>query len=176
MARSGKKNQLASRCNPGLCERQTIFHIVDRAKSDGVETTIGWHRLDTARPDFGAEIEGADGFPQESGLFVLRFGERDVNVTPEKGNGKAGEACPRAKVEQGRGIGVKMTSGEETLSEVAANDLFGIADRGEVRARIPFQEEVEVERELGEQPGGRIRKVGNQEVSDFGFRESWHRG
>ena len=176
MGSGGKKNQAASRSDPSLCEGKSGLHVVHGAESNGMETTIGWHGLDTARPNFGGETEGADRFPQEGGLFVLRFGERDLNVWPHKSDRKARKTCSRAKVQQCRRIGVKMTSSEETLPEVAANNLLRIADSGEVRARVPLQQEVKVDGELGKESGRDIRKIGNEEVSNFGFGEGWHRG
>lgn len=67
-----------------------------------------------------------------------------------------------------------MTRGEETLPEVTADDLPGIANGSEICAGIPLQEEIEIDRELGEEHRRGIRKVGNKKVSDFRFGESRH--
>ena len=42
-----------------------------------------------------------------------------------------------------------MAGGEEALAEVAADDVFGVADGGEVGAGVPLEEQVEVGGELG---------------------------
>jgi hypothetical protein len=59
-----------------------------------------------------------------------------------------------------------MLSGEEAFAEVAADDLFGIADGGEIGAGVPLEEEMEVSRELRKQGGGRIREIRNEEGCD----------
>jgi hypothetical protein len=140
-----------------------------------MESTIGRHRFNAAGPNFSGETERADCLAEKGGLFVLRFSQRDLNIRAEKSDGEAGKTCSRTEVEQGRRGGIEMTSGEETLPEVAADNLLRIADSGEVSTGVPLQEKVEIDRELGKERGGGIRKVGNQEVSYFGFGEGWHR-
>jgi hypothetical protein len=49
-----------------------------------------------------------------------------------------------------------MTGREEALAKVAADDLFRIADRGEVGTGVPLEQEVEVGGELSEQGCGGI--------------------
>jgi hypothetical protein len=39
-----------------------------------------------------------------------------------------------------------MAGGEEALAEVAGNDVFGIADGGEIDAGIPAEEYIDVRR------------------------------
>ena len=53
-------------------------------------------------------------------------------------------------------MGAEVDAGEEALAEVATYDLFRSADGGEVRPRIPLEDEVEVGRELGVE----VRPVG----------------
>jgi len=119
-------------------------HVVDGAEGDGVELTGGGHGFYAVEPDFGWEVEGADCFAEEGGLFVLGFGQSDLNVRAEESDGKAGKAGPGAEVEEGGGVGVEMGGGEEALAEVAADDLLGIADGGEIGASVPLEEQIEI--------------------------------
>jgi|HubBroStandDraft_6_1064221.scaffolds.fasta_scaffold190076_2 hypothetical protein len=111
-----------------------------------MELTGGGHGFNAAGPDFRGETEGADGLAEEGSLFVLRFGQSDLNVGPQEGDGEAGESCSGAEIEECECAGVEVASGEETLAKVAADDLFGIADGGEVSASIPLEKEIEVSR------------------------------
>jgi hypothetical protein len=47
-----------------------------------------------------------------------------------------------------------MHADEEALAEVAADDLFGLADRGEIGACVPAEQEIEIGAELGIEVGG----------------------
>jgi hypothetical protein len=142
------------------------------------------HGFDAAGPDFRGQGEGADDLTEEGGLFILGFGERDVNVRAKESDGEAREAGPGAEVQkcesaggrvagiQVRGIqvrGIQVTRGEETLAEVAADDLFGIADGGQVGARIPFEEETEVSREPWEKSDREVGKIRLQEIGYGGL-------
>lgn len=175
MSRSGEEDETASRSDTFLGDGKSSLHIVDSAESHGMESTIGRHGFDSGRPNFGEETERADRLAEEGRLFVLRFGDCDLNVRAEKSDGEAGKTRSGAEVEQGRGVGVKVTGGEETFSKVAANDLLRFADGGEIGVCVPLQEKVEVDRKLGEERCGGIRKVGNEEISDFGFGEAGSR-
>jgi len=147
-------------------------HVVHGAEGDGMELARFWHDFDARGPDFGLEGQGTDGFAEKSGLFVLRFGEGNGDFGAEKGDGEAGKAGSAAEVEKGWAR-AEMPGGEEAFSEVTADDLFGVADRCEVGAGVPFEEEVEIEGELGENFGGRS-EVGGQECGDLGFGEGGH--
>jgi len=127
-------------------------------------------RFDAGGPDFDVrKVESADSFAEEGGFFVLGFGEGDLNVGAEDCSGKAGEAGSGTEVQKGCGAGVKVPGGEETFAEVTADDLLGIADRGEVGTGVPLEEEVEIGRELEEEGGGCFGKVGREEIGYGGF-------
>jgi hypothetical protein len=149
--------------------RDGCGHVVHSAKGDGVELAGGGHGFDAAGPHFRGESEGADGLAEESSLFVLRFGEGDLNVGPKEGDREAGEAGPGAEVEKCEYARVEVTRGEETLAEVAADDLFGIADGGEIGAGIPFEEKIEISSEAGEEVGRGIGKIRCQEIGYGGL-------
>ena len=85
--------------------------------------------------------------------------------------GRPGKPAPEPKSRRvgGSEMGGGMGGGEEAFAEVAADDLFGVADGGEVGAGVPFEEEVEVEGELGDQGCGGIGQVGREERGDCGF-------
>ena len=124
------------------CERDAV---------DRIETPCGRHGFHPIRPDLGGEVQSADDLAQEGGFLVLGFGEGDGDLGAEEGYGEAWEAGSGAEVEQRRGVGVKVAGGEEAFAEVAADDLFGVADGGEVGTGVPLEEEVEVSGELGEE-------------------------
>src|ERR1700679_282252 len=69
-----------------------------------------------------------------------------------------------------------MDAGEEALAEVAADDLFRLADGREVGSGVPFEEQVEIGGELGgEAVGGwSAAQIGSYEVCDAVFGESCH--
>lgn len=135
---------MAARKNARFGFGKSSFDVVDGAQGDGVELAGGGHILDAALPDFGGEVERTDGFTKEGGLFVLGFGEGDGNLRPKEGNREAGKAGSRAEVQEGLGVGGQMAGGEETFSKVPADDLFRIADGGEIGPGVPPEEQVEV--------------------------------
>jgi hypothetical protein len=100
----------------------------------------GGHSLNAARPDFGGEVKRADSFAKETSFFVLGFGESHGDLRAKEGDGQAGKAGSRAEVEEGLGVGAQMATGEETFSKVPADDLFRIADGGEIGPGVPSEE------------------------------------
>jgi hypothetical protein len=135
---------LATGKDTGSGGRKRDLHIVHGAEDDGVELAGGGHGFDAAGPDFGGEVQSADGFAEEGGFFVLGFGQGDSDLGTEKGDGKAGKAGSGAKVQEGLGAGSQMAGGKEAFAEVATDDLFGITDGGEVGAGVPLEEEIKV--------------------------------
>jgi len=91
-----------------------------------------------------------------------------LNVRTEKGDGKAGEASSGSKIEEGAGVWVEVTGGEEAFSEVATDDFLGIADGGEVGAGVPLEEEIEVSGELRKEIGGNFGQIGSEEGTNGG--------
>jgi hypothetical protein len=170
----GEDDELTSGKDSGFGGGEGGFHLVDGAEGDGVKLAAGGHGFDAAGPDFGLEGEGADGFAEEGGFLVLGFGEGDVDVGAEKGDGEAGKTCSGAEVEEGLRAGGEMAGGEETLTEVAANDLFGVADGGEIGAGVPLEEEIEVDGELEEEVVGWIRQIRVDEIRNLGLGQSGH--
>ena len=164
-----EEEELASGNNVDLCEAKCGLHIVDRAEGDGVESAVDRHLFDAAGPDLRGEIEGADSFAEKAGFFVLGFGEGDLNIRTQKPDRDAREACPGAEVEEGGGVAREMARGKEAFAKMTANNLFRVADCGEIGAGVPFEEEVEVQRELGQQGSRGIRKIRCEEVGDCGF-------
>jgi hypothetical protein len=165
----GEKDKLAARHNASLGYRQGGVHVVDRAERDDMESAIGGHGFDTIRPDLGGEIEGANNLPQKTCLFVLGFGKGDLDLRAEKRDGNSREASSGSEVEQSGGLGIEMARGKEAFAEVPADDLFGVADRSQVRAGVPFEKEIEIEGELGEESGWGVQEVWCEEFRDFGF-------
>ena len=119
-------------------------HLIDGAEGDGVEGAVRRHRLDALGPDFCGDGERADGFAEERGFLPLGFCEGDGDFGVKELDGQAGETGAGAEVEQRVGR-TDVGGGEEALAEVAADDLLGRADGGEVDSGVPFLDEVEVE-------------------------------
>ena len=67
-----------------------LLHVVDGAEGDDVEAATGRQRVDPCCPDFGGQVEGADGFAEERGLLALRFGEGYAKFGVQELDGKAG--------------------------------------------------------------------------------------
>ena len=149
----GEECELAPCGNSRPCGRERGMDVVYCTHGDGVELAVCGHGFNAVGPDFGAEVEGADDFAEKGGFFVLGLGEGHLNVWAKQGYRETWKAGSGAEVEEGRGVEVEVTAGEEALSEVAADDLFGAADGGEVGAGVPFEEEVEVDGELGGEEG-----------------------
>jgi hypothetical protein len=159
--------------------------VVDGAEGDDVEEAGGGKVLDAGCVDGGLlwrEVEGAEGFTEEGGFFVLGLGEGDVEMGEGELDGEAREAGAGAEVEEG-GFPVfdqwrDVDGGEEGFAEVALDDLLGVSDGGEVGAGVPFEEEIEVGGELvvevfGEGGGA---DVGGEEGGDAGCGECGHGG
>jgi hypothetical protein len=125
-------------------------------------------------PHFGGKVEAADSFAEEGSLFVLGFGEGDLNVGAKEGDGQAREAGSGTEVEECGGAGVKVLGGEEAFPEMAADDLSGISDGGEVGPGVPLEEELEVGGELGEEGDGDFGQVRGEQACDCGFGEGGH--
>ncbi len=53
-----------------------------------------------------------------------------------------------------------MLGGEEAFAEVAADYLLRVADGGQIGAGVPFEEEIQVGGEMGEDGGRRGGQVG----------------
>jgi hypothetical protein len=145
-------------------------HVVDGAKGDGVECAITGHRFDAMGPDLGGEMEGADGFVEEGGLLGAGLGQGDVDFGAEELDGESGEAGAGTVVEEGA-AGAEVSGGEEALAEVAADDVLGGADGGEVEAGVPLENEVEIGEELGGERGGDGGVGGEEGGKGFGGHE-----
>jgi hypothetical protein len=145
------------------CCRKGGIHIVHRTQGDYVEALGGGHSLYAVGPDLGGEGEVANDLTEECSFFVLGFGESDLNVRTEKGDGKAGEASSGSEVEEGAGVWVEVTGGEEAFSEVATDNFLGVADGGEVGTGVPLEEKIEVNGELRKEGGGNFGQIGSEE-------------
>jgi hypothetical protein len=99
--------------------------------------------------------KGAGDFAEEGGFLVVRFDQREGDFGGPEFDGDAwesgagtdvGEGGGRVKVRifnhRGHGgrAGEEVAGGEEAFAEVAGDDLFGIADGGEVDAGVPAEE------------------------------------
>src|SRR5258708_28638570 len=162
LLRRGQEREQAARGDANLCCGESSLDVVHRAEGDDAELTVGGQGLHTGSPDLDVwKIQGAHGVAEEGSLFVLGFGEGDLKVGAKESDGQAGEAGSGSEVKErhragGRGSWIQVAGGEEALAKVTADDLFRIADGGEVGAGVPFEEEVEVGGELVDQRRGGI--------------------
>jgi len=168
VAAGGEKGEVAVRVNAVDGRGECGLNVVNGAHGDDIEAFGCRHGFDAVGPNFGEEMEGANGFAEEGDFLVLGFGEGDAEFGEEEGDGKAGEAGSGAEVEEGL-CGGEMSGGEEAFSEMTSNDLFGVADGGEIGAGVPLEKKVEVEGEFGDQIRRMIGQVGGQERGDSGF-------
>ncbi len=129
------------------------------------------HGFDPGGPYFSGEAESSDYFSEEGGFFVLGFGEGDLNFRVKQGDWQARKACTGAEVEESCRRWVEVLGSEEAFAEVAADDLFRVADGGEVGAGVPLEEEVrDTLRVLGRvRPG---RSLGGLDMAGGGWRSS----
>ena len=130
MCRCREEDELAGGDNARSGDGESDFHVVDRAEGHSMETAIGGHGFDAAGPDLRGEIKAANGFAKKASLFVLGFGEGDLNVRVQKCDGNARKTCPGAEVEKSWRFGIEMARSKQAFAEVPADDLFGVADRG----------------------------------------------
>jgi hypothetical protein len=137
------------------------FHLVDGAEGYGIVELVCRHGFDTLGPDFGVEVEGADGLTKEGGFAVLGFGQHDAELRMGEGNGNAGKAATGAKVEECAGGRGDAPGAEEAVREVAGDDFAGFADGGEVGAGIPLEQK----RQVG---GKLVCKFGGDGESELG--------
>jgi hypothetical protein len=119
-------------------------HIIYGSKGDGVKAAGFGHGFDPGSPDFGGKAESADYFSEECGFFVLGFGKGDLNLRVKQGDRQPWEACSLTEVEEGSSRWVEMLGCEEAFTEVATDDLFRLADGGEVGAGVPLEEKIKV--------------------------------
>ena len=91
-------------------------------------------------------------FAEEGGFLVIRFDQRESDVRGPEFQGKGGESCAGADVEDvGRTVVSSQWSAvstafweevagqEEGLAEVAGYDFFWMADGGQVDAGVPAE-------------------------------------
>ena len=171
---SGQVEHGAARVQPGESLFDGAFRFVDCAQRDYVEPARGWQRFAAGGPHRGAKTKDAHCLLEERGFFVLGLSQHDHELRMDKLDGEAWEASSGTKIEQGcRSFGY-VTGGEEGFAEVAFYDIFRLADRREIGAGVPAEQEVEVERELKKQLlcwGG---KVGLDEPFDCAVRKGGH--
>ncbi len=144
------------------------------------ETGDGGQILDPACPYLSLQSESTDDFTQEGCLFPLGFGQRYAPMGVQKLDGQPGESGSGAEVEQGwggwgpgfrLGIGLdiepwlQVHAGEEALTKVAADHLFGGADGGEVGSGVPAEQQVEVYRETV------VEFLGRRSSAEVGLKE-----
>jgi hypothetical protein len=106
------------------------------------------------------QCKGAGHLAEEGGFFVAGLDQGEGEVRGPEFNGEAGETGAGAYVGEGTGEfkifnhpscvragsghgghrgrhGEQVAGGEEALTEVAGDDVFGVADGGEVDAGVP---------------------------------------
>jgi hypothetical protein len=96
------------------------------------------------------QCKGAGDFAEEGGFLVVGFDQGEGDVWGPEFEGEAGESCAGAEVGDAGGKfnifnhrghrgrhRVEEAGGEERFAEVAGDDVFGVADGGQVDAGVP---------------------------------------
>lgn len=156
---SDQEREAAFGSDQAAGDRQDGFEALDGAQRDHVESR--------RRERFGAggeyidvrQCKGAGNFAQECGLLVIGLDQGERERRPPQFDGDAGEAGARADVSQSRShrrghrgfrrpfpLGKQHARGEETFAEMARHDLFWIANRCQIDARVPMKQYIDVRR------------------------------
>lgn len=143
----GEQGEVAVGLEEADGDGEGFGHLIDGAEGDAGEAGGEGFSAGGVDLDVG-EAEGAEGFAEKGGFFMLGFGEGDRELGAEDGDGEARESCSGAEVEKRGEIFGEGAGGEDGFEEVAGEDAFAIADGGEVGAGVPLLEEIEVGCEL----------------------------
>ena len=143
-----------------------------------METLGLGHGFGPRGPDLDGYIEGSGHFAEKRSLFILRFGESDLNFRVKQDDRQAREAGTGAEVEKSGRVASEVLGGEEAFAKVTADDIFRTADSCEIGTGIPFEEKIEINGEFwvervregcfGEQIG--LEKGGDRRVGEGGHR------
>jgi len=159
-------------------EVQGERHVVDGAEGDSVKTLHVEEGFGARGVHLSGEVEGANHFAEEGGLFTLRLGEGNGEVWAEDVEGEAGKAGAGAEVQDGVDVLRKMGREEQAFTEVTGDDGLRLVDSGEVGAGVPFEKVVEVGAELTEESGGGwgvdLAEEGGEECGDAIGGQSGH--
>ena len=149
-------------CPPGRDasprDRKRNFHLVHGAEGDGVELAVRARDLLTrAAHTSTLATPRVRTVSRRKVAFLFWDSARVTSISGRRSAmGRPGKPAARAEVEQGSG-GAEIRRGEEAFAEVAADDLFRIANGGEVGAGVPLEQKVEIGGELG---GARLAESG----------------
>ena len=135
-----------------------VLEAFDCAKGDDVERFFG--------EGFGAGVlyidvrqcKGAGDLAKECRFFLIGLDQGEGDLWHPEFDGDAGESGAGADVGQAnlllaRGLRAareEVAGGEEAFTEVAGDDVFRVADGGEVDPRIPVGEYIDVSRYMVE--------------------------
>ena len=119
------------------------------------------------------QCKAADHLPQKSRLLVVRLDQGEVDGGRPEFEGQAGKAGPGADVNTVVGrrssvvSGEQVAGGKQRLSEVAGDDLLGIADGGEVDAGVPAEKYIDVRRYIIQLGGRELGWCGQERLQQF---------
>lgn len=173
---SAENGQNAGRYEAGRNSFQRDGHVVYGAESNALEATLCRHLLHSPSPNPRFEAQSAYGFAEEGRFLALGFSEGNLNLRQEKLDRESRESSARTEVEKRRVCGKKWSevkTDEEALAKVPADNLFRVADGGEIGSGVPPEEQIEVNAELGVE-GRRywcVREIRLKEFGDLGFAE-----
>jgi len=157
-----QQSQAASGDDQAGGDGECATESLDSAEDDDVERGVGGEGFGTAGEYIDVrQCKGTDKFTQEGGFLVVGLDQSERDVRGPELEGYAGEAGAGADVGDGgtgqifqhrghrgrRGnAGEQMAGGEEGFAEVAGDDFFRVADRGQVDAGIPAEEYIDIRR------------------------------
>lgn len=158
---------MTSRGNQTGGDGKDGFEALDGSKSDRIEGRNGDGFGPASEYIDARQCEGAGDLAQECGFLVAGLDESERYRRVPELDGDAGEAGAGADIgESGfhhrgnrghRGTQWKQnTGGEEAFAEVAGDDCFGITDGGQIHARVPAKEYIDVRRYMFEVSGRQL--------------------
>lgn len=128
--------------------RNCLTHALDGAKGYAIELLLKGFGPTGENP--GVKTQRSNCFPKEGGLLVLRLSENHGDFRTAEGDRDAGESSAAAQIKQRvKAWGQSLRCGYG-LEEMASQDLPGIADRGQVHAGVPAEDQGEISGELVE--------------------------
>jgi hypothetical protein len=151
-----------------------VFEVLDCAEGDDVEASLVAGEIFGAAAEYidVRQCKRAGYFAEEGGFLVVRFDQREIDVRVPELEGDAGESGAGTDIGQAwqalyhrghrecssfaqgfgkkgrhRGsAGEKVACGKEGFAEVASDNLFRIADGGEIDAGIPAEKYIDERR------------------------------
>ena len=120
-------------------EADSIYKAIQGYPADYSPVEAGVQVFEAAA-EYADVRNTAAGFPQEGGFLAYGLNQSDRHGRFGNSDWEAREAGTGTDVDQDAGLEGEVGGDEERFSEVAADDLTRIADRGQVDLSVPLEE------------------------------------